>query len=208
MQLTNWLREKYVYLLVFALFALVAIVLFLFQAGRMDVESAKVYVQALTSLATLALLYFAYFNVASKREEEIARLELAVRPIFIWEVESKDGHAFLSYKVQKHPIYDLRMLMKLDGELLKIEERHLDVEDANPAAARKTDITSFAAKALASGKPSLLEIEFAYHSEVGGRYEFRFTKEAAKKPKGFSFQHRKIVFAKYPWRKEAVRFED
>jgi hypothetical protein len=190
------------------LFSLLAGVLSIFSSGKISSDTARVYVEALSALATLTLLYFAYFNVVSKKEEEIARLELAVRPIFIWEVESADGHAFLSYKAQKHPIYDLRMLMKLDGQLLKIEERHLDVEESNPAAARKADITSFAAKALASGKSSLLEIEFAYHSEVGGRYEFRFTKEATKKPKGFLFQHRKIIFAKYPWRAEAVRFED
>lgn len=208
MQLTNYLREKYVYLLVLALFALVALVLFLFQSGSMDVEAAKVYMQALTSLATLALLYFAYFNVASKREEDIARLELAVRPIFIWEVESSDGGASLSYKTQKHPIYDLRVLLKLEGQMLRADERHLDVFESNPAAERKLDITKFIAKGLDGKSGSLLEIEFAYHSEVGGRYVFHFTKEVVKKPRGFSIQHRKIISAKYPWRREEVTFED
>jgi len=55
----------------------------------MDAESARVYVQALTTVATLALLYYAYFSATSKRDEEIARLELAVRPILDREIESK-----------------------------------------------------------------------------------------------------------------------
>lgn len=208
MAFLSWLRENYIYLFVLVLFILVGIVTYVFQSGRMDVESAKVYLQALTAFATLALLYYAYFNVSSKREQEIATLELAVRPVFLWEIESSDSGAQLTYKTIKHPIYDLHLLMKLDGELLKIEERHLDIAESNPSSERKVDVTRFIAKGLDGGKSSLLEIEFAYYSEVGGRYEFRFTKEAVKKQKGFLFQHRKIISAKYPWRKEAVRFED
>ncbi len=208
MGLLTWVREKYIYLLVIALFTLMGFVLYVFQAGRISTDAARVYVETLSAVATLTLLYFAYFNVASRRQEEIAHLELAVRPIFIWEVESSDSRAYLAYKAQKHPIYDLRILLSLRGELLKIDEGHLDVSDANPSAERKVDITKFVSKGLDGKEDSVLELEFSYHSEVGGRYEFRFTKEVLQKPKGFAIEHRKIASAKYPWRKEAVRFED
>jgi hypothetical protein len=201
------LAEKYIYAVVVVLLLLMVWTIHLFQAGNMDAEAAKVYLQALTGIATLALLYYAYFNVASKREEDIAHLELAVRPIFIWELESSDGGAFLTYKTIKHPIYDFRAILKLNDQWLKAEERHLDVAEAHPGAEHKLDLKKLISKGLRQNGEGIIELNFTYHSEVGGKYEFSFTKEVVKKKHGFLFQHRKIVSAKYPWRKEAVTFE-
>lgn len=203
-----FLRDRVIYLTVLMLLILLIIVVYVFHAGMMDVESAKVYLQALTAIATLALLYYAYFNVASRREEDVTHLELAMRPIFIWEVEAKNSGAKLAYKTIKHPLYDFRAVLELGGKEMAIEERHLDVSDSNPSAARSADVSQFISRGLASSKSALLNLHFAYHSEVGGRYEFSFTKEVVKREKGFLFQHRRIVSAKYPWRKEAVKFED
>lgn len=91
---------------------------------------------------------------------------------------------------------------------MAFEERHLDVSEANPGSERAYEVGRFIAGGMAGEKMRLLGITFAYHSEVGGRYEFSFTKEVLKKPHGFLFQHRKIISAKYPWKKEPVRFED
>ncbi len=204
----DYLREKYIYMVVLVLLLLLFWVTYVFQAGGMDVEAAKVYLQALTAVATLALLYYAYFNVASKKEEDIARLELAVRPIFVWELESSDGKAYLSYKAMKHPIYDLKAILKLGGEWMRLDERHLDVAEAHPGSGRKVDVSRFISKGLGKEKSSLLELTFSYHSEVGGRYEFSFTKEVVKRPRGFLVHHRKIVSAKYPWRAAPVMFEE
>ena len=52
-----------------------------------------------------------------------------------------------------------------------------------------------------------LEIVFTYHSEAGGHYELAFTKEMRKNARGFSFEHRKFVSAKYPWRASPVIFD-
>ena len=204
----DWIKEKYIYVVVLVLLLTMLWVIYVFQAGQMDVEAAKVYLQALTAVATLALLYYSYYNVANKKDEDIAHLELAVRPIFIWELESIKGGAQLSYKAIKHPIYDFRAVLRMGGKELKLEERHLDVVEAHPGSDRKIDVTRFISEAASKEKSRLLELEFAYHSEVGGRYEFTFTKEILRKSTGFIFQHRKIVSAKYPWRKEVVTFED
>ena len=208
MGIFRWLKEKFIYLAVLILLAILLYAVSLMQQGAIDVESAKVYVQALTAVATLALLYYAYYNVASKKEEDIARLELAVRPILIWEIESNDGGAELEYRTIKHPIYDLRIHMHLGAAEHSFEERHLDVYEANPHAERRYDVTKFIREGLASEKMSILTISFAYHSEVGGRYEFSFTKEVLRAKKGFIFRHRKIVSAKYPWKAEKVSFTD
>ena len=204
----DWLREKYIYVVVLVLLLSLLAVMYTFQMGRIDPDSARVYVEALTSAATLALLYYAYFNVASRKEEDIAQLELAVRPIFIWELESAGGKAFLAYSTIKHPIYDLKAVLKIGGQWMRLDERHLDVAEAHPGTERRVDVSKFVSKGLGKEKSSLLELDFAYHSEVGGRYEFTFTKEVVKKPRGFSVQHRKIISAKYPWRSQAVTFED
>ena len=204
----GWLRENYIYVVVLVLLVALLAVMYIFQQGRIDPDSARVYVEALTAVATLALLYYAYFNVASRKEEDIAQLELAVRPIFIWELESTDGKAFLTYSTIKHPIYDMKAIMKMGGEWMRLEERHLDVVEAHPEAERRVDVSRFISKGLGKEKSSLLELDFSYHSEVGGRYEFAFTKEVVKKRHGFSAQHRKIVSAKYPWRSKAVTFEN
>ncbi len=203
----DWLEEKYIYLVVLALLVLLLAVMYVFHTGGMDPESAKVYVQALTAVATLALLYYAYFNVASKKEEDIVRLELAVRPIFIWELESKNGGAQLAYKTIKHPIYDFHATIGIRGKTMDLQERHLDVSDIRPDAQKKADISEFIANGLGSRDMQLMRLDFSYHSEVGGRYEFSFTKEVVRKQRGFSFQHRKIISAKYPWRPEPVRFD-
>jgi len=208
MSLVKWLKGNLVYIVVLILLAAVVYVMSIFNSGQMGTEPAKVYLQALTAIATLALLYYAYFNVASKKEEEVAHLELAVRPIFIWEIEAADGGAELEYKTLKHPIYDLHMHMHMGAAEHSFEERHLDVFEANPDHERKYDVTKFISEGLGSERMKVLTISFYYHSEVGGRYEFSFTKEVVRQKRGFLFQHRKIVSAKYPWKSETVRFTD
>lgn len=207
-RLGGLVRENYIYLVVLALLLLLAWVIYIFQSGVVDVEAAKVYLQALTAIATLALLYYTYYNVASKREEDIARLELAVRPVLVWELGSTDGGAQLFYKTMHHPIYDFCAVLSLGGKQMRIDERHLDVSEVHPGAERKLDVSKFISPGLGREKMRLLSLDIRYHSEVGGKYEFSFSKEVVKKPHGFLFQHRKIISAKYPWRKEPVRFED
>src|SRR3989344_1483321 len=204
----GWLKDHNIYILVLIMLAAFGYVLLSFNSGQMNYDAARVYVQALTGIATLVLLYYAYFNIVSKKEEDIARLELAVRPILIWEIESKDGGAELEYRTIKHPIYDLHIHMHLGAAEHSFEERHLDVFEANPHAERRYDVTKFIKEGLRGEKMSLLTVSFAYHSEVGGRYEFSFTKEVLRSAKGFAFQHRKIVSAKYPWKAEKVSFTD
>ena len=203
----DWVREKYIYLVVLALLLLFGYVILLYHTCGMGYEAARVYLEVLTGIATLALLYFAYFNVASKKAEDIARLELAVRSIFVWELEAKGSGAKLSYKSLKHPIYDFKATLRAGGKPLVLEERHLDVSDANSEAEKKRDVSAFVRSALGGRDSRRIELEFAYHSEAGGHYLLKFTKEAARKGNGFSFGHRKFVSAKYPWRAEAVQFE-
>ena len=204
----DWVREKYIYLVVLALLLLLGYVLMIFQAGAIAPESARVYVESLVAIATLALLYFAYFNVASKKEEDIARLELAVRPILVWELEPKDSGAQLVYRTLKHPIYDFKATLRADGKQLVLDEKHIDVFEAGPNAEKKKDVTAFV-RGMMNGKDARkLDIVFAYHSEAGGHYELVFSKEVSRKGKGFLFEHRKFVSAKYPWRSEAVLFDE
>ena len=208
MKAFDWLRERYIYAIVLILIVLVSATIAAFNLGMIDNEAAKIYLQALTAIATLALLYYAYFNVASQRKGEIAHLELAVRPIFIWELESKNSGAQLVYKTQKHPIYDLHAILKIGDKKLVVDERHLDVSEVNPFAEKRKNVSNFISLALGKQKKSLLEIIFIYHSEAGGRYELFFTKEVVKKQHGFIFQHRKFISAKYPWNDERTIFTD
>jgi len=204
----EWVREKYIYLVVLALLLLLGYTLWVFQSGAITPEAARVYLESLVAIATLALLYFAYFNVASKKAEDAARLELAVRPILIWELEAKNGGAQLVYRAIKHPIYDFKAAISCAGRELALNERHLDVLEANPGAEKKKDVTEFVNSALGSKSARRLDIVFTYHSEAGGHYELVFSKEVSRKGKGFLFEHRKFVSAKYPWRAEAVLFDD
>ncbi|MFA5930483.1 MAG: hypothetical protein WC861_06385 [Candidatus Micrarchaeia archaeon] len=207
MALIDRIREKYIYFVVLALLTLLGYILIVFQEGIIAPEYARVYVESLVAIATLALLYFAYFNVASKKEEDIARLELAVRPILVWELEGDGNLAVLKYKTIKHPIYDFKAVLRAGGKKLALDERHLDVFEANPNSERKRDITSFVKDCLGKGSARTLEIVFTYHSEAGGHYELVFTKQIQKKARGFSFEHRKFVSAKYPWRASPVIFD-
>ena len=204
MALLDKIREKYIYLVVLALLALLGYILMIFQAGSIAPEAARVYVESLVAIATLALLYFAYFNVASKKEEDIARLELAVRPILDWEIESKGESAFLVLSAIKHPIYDFRATLSAAGRELVLDERHIDVFETNPNAEKKRDVTAFIREVMGVKDMRKLNIIFAYHSEAGGHYELAFTKEISRKGKGFLIEHRKFVSAKYPWRRSSA----
>ena len=208
MAMLDKIREKYIYLAVLTLLVLLGGVIWLYQDGNIGYEPARVYLEALTGIATLALLYYAYFNATSKRMEDTARLELAVRPILVWELEGDGNRAVLRYKTIKHPIYDFRATLRAGGKKLALDERHLDVFEANPNSERKRDITSFISDCLGKDGMRTLGITFAYHSEASGRYELLFTKEMKKAGKGFSFDHRKFVSAKYPWREGTVIFDD
>ena len=207
MAMLDQIREKYIYLAVFALLVLLGAVIWLYQSGNIGYEPSRVYLEALTGIATLALLYYAYFNATSKRLEDTARLELAVRPILVWELEGEGNAAFLRYKTLKHPIYDFKATLRSGGKTFALDERHLDVAEAGPNSERKRDITSFVADCLGKGNTRTLEITFAYHSEASGRYELLFTKDMKRAGKGFSFDHRKFVSAKYPWREKPVIFD-
>ncbi|MEM4633891.1 MAG: hypothetical protein QW275_01930 [Candidatus Anstonellaceae archaeon] len=203
----GWIAEKSIYLFVIVLLFLIVFVILLFQQGLIDADSARVYLQAWTGIATLALLYFAYFNIISKREEDTARLELAVRPILVWELQSPNkSSAIISYRAIKHPIYDFQATIRLNDEQIRIDERHLDVSEVHPEAERRVDLTDFIFKGLQNKEMGLMKIDFAYYSEVGGKYEFSFTKEVIKRKGKLFFKHRKIISAKYPWKKEAVVF--
>ncbi len=202
------IREKYIYLVVLALLLLLSYVFFLFNTGAIDYQAARIYIETLAAVATLALLYFAYFNITSRKEEDSSRLELAVRPIFVWELEAAGNGARMVYKTLKHPIYDFKATLRAGGRHLALNERHLDVFESNSGTEKKRDVTEFIAGALGSGKARTVEIEFAYHSEAGGHYFLKFTKEVARKGKGYLFTHRKFVSAKYPWRSEAVQFDN
>ena len=208
MKVSDWLHQNYVYIVVVSLLAMLVWIMTVFTAGKISTDEARVYLEAMTALATLALLYYAYFNVASKREEDTARLELAVRPILLWEIESDGAKANFTYKTIKHPLYDFRATLQLEGEALEINDRHLDVAEAHPGNERVRDVTNFISHGLGKGKINVLELTISYHSEVGGRYEFFFTKEVLRKKNAFVFQHRKFVSAKYPWRTAPVTFDD
>jgi len=146
--------------------------------------------------------------VASKREEDIARLELAVRPALVWEIESSDGGARLAYKKLRHPMYVFRAVLVLDGKKLEMNDRHLEPAEDHPEFARTLDVIKFIKAGMGKSDMKLLQLNISFHSEVGGSYAFTFTKEVLRKKHGFLFQHRKIVSAKYPWRAEPVRFEE
>jgi len=204
----DWIKEKYIYLVVLVLLVLFGYVIWLYQAGDMNYEAARVYLEVLTGIATLALLYFAYFNVASKKAEDIAQLELAVRPIFVWELEGNGSSAVLRYKAVKHPIYDFKAALRAGGKELSLNERHIDVFESAPNGEKKKDVTEFIRAALGSKGARKLDIIFTYHSEAGGHYALVFSKEVSREGKGFLFEHRKFVSAKYPWRTEAVQFDE
>jgi len=88
-----------------------------------------------------------------------------------------------------------------------IDQKHIDVSGTRTNASRKIDISSFLKESLI-GTKGKLSLHFTCHSEVGGKYEFLFTKDIVKKGGEYSFQHREIIYAKYPWRAEPVKFED
>ncbi|MFA6328847.1 MAG: hypothetical protein WCY41_05365 [Candidatus Micrarchaeia archaeon] len=204
----EWIKEKYIYVVVLALLILMGIVIVHYHSGQITYEDTRVYLEVLTAIATLALLYFAYFNATAKKEEDAAHLELAVRPIFVWELEAKDGGAQIVYKTLKHPIYDFKAALSCAGKELVLNERHLDVFETNPGAERERDVTAFVREALGSKGARRLDIVFHYHSEAGGQYELAFSKDVSRKGRGFLFDHRKFVSAKYPWRAEKVMFDE
>jgi len=208
MAMLEWVRGRYIYLVVFALLLLLGSTLMLYQNNEIGYEGARVYIESLTAIATLTLLYFAYFNISSKKAEDVARLELAVRPILVWELEPKNSGAQMVYKTIKHPIYDFRATLSAAGKELALDERHIEVFETNPNAEKKRDVTAFIREVMGAKDMRKLNITFAYHSEAGGHYELAFTKEISRKGKGFLIEHRKFVSAKYPWRSEAVQFGD
>jgi hypothetical protein len=208
MAMLDKMKKTYIYFAVLSLLFLLGCVIWLYQGGRITYETARVYLEALTGIATLALLYYAYFNATSKKMEDIAHLELAVRPILVWELFEDKNRAILRYKTIKHPIYDFKAILRAGGKRLALDERHLDVSEATPNAERKRDVTSFINDCLGKDGARTLEIGFTYHSEASGRYELLFTKEMRRAGRGFAFEHRKFVSAKYPWRADPVIFDD
>ena len=200
------IRNLYPFVAIFVLLALLVGVLYSFQAGTIGAEAARVYVDALGMVATLALLYFAYVNIMSARYENLASAELAVRPIFAWELSEQGQKAILDYYTVKHPIYDLKIDISMGGGSKTVDEHHLEVREVNPLAQRKEDLTVFVRDNMKDGAGTLA-IRISYHSELGGKYEFEFSKEVSAKGRALSFHHRKLLWAKYPWKDEITYFK-
>ncbi len=198
-------RQSLPYAIIFVLLCVMGLTLWEFYAGAIAPDAANVYLRALEIIATLSLLYFAYANLVSARSESITNAELAVRPVFVWELEGKGKRALFTYHTLKHPIYDLTIDLMAHGKHHRIEERHLDVSEDNVPNARFADITAFLRQADSQG--GRMKVKIMFNSELGGKYEFEFTKEAECKNGAYSFHHRKIIWAKYPWRENQTYFE-
>ncbi len=205
---SGWKRigGAYLYFALLLLLLALASVLYYFGMGEIGPEAARVYVDALGMVATLALLYFAYVNIVSARYENVASAELAVRPILAWELSGEGGRAALTYHAVKHPIYDLRAEITVGKGRRVVEERHIDVLEANPQAKYSHDMTQFVRDNLKNGEGKLC-ILISYHSELGGKYDFEFSKEVSAKGRALQFHHRKILWGKYPWKEERTYFE-
>jgi hypothetical protein len=208
MALSGWVMDRFIYIVVFLLLVSMGATIFWYNGGAISYETSRIYLEASTGIATLALLFYAYSNFASKREEDTARLELAVRPILAWETESRGGKALLSYRSIKHPIYDLHVSLGLGAESLHITDRHIDVFDERLRNMHEQDITEFVRRGMGKSQQGLLSVRFTCHSEVGGRYCFVFSKEVTRGKGGYTFHHRKLVSAKYPWKAEEIDFAD
>jgi hypothetical protein len=198
--------SRYPYVAIAVLLLALLIVIYQFQSGAIGFEAARVYVDALGMVATLALLYFAYINIISVRYENVASAELAVRPIFGWELAGDGQKAFMTYYTARHPVYDLKIEILMGNGRMGVEERHLEVREVNPLASRKQNVTKFVLENMKEGGGKLT-IRISYHSELGGKYEFEFTKEVTKKGSALLFHHRKFHWAKYPWKEDITYFE-
>jgi hypothetical protein len=207
-ELMQMIKEKYIHVVIMIILLTLFEIVFNYKSGLLQSEDAKVGLQALTGIATLALLYFVYFYVASKKEEDIARLELPGRPVLVWDLESPDSGARLILKSMQHPIYNLVATLKLNGKEFRMEDKHIDIYDEHANVERKIDISDFLSEAFGQEKAGVIELSFTYHSEIGGRYKFVFTREAVKKPYGYVFKDPKIISAHYPWKKEPTYFND
>jgi hypothetical protein len=202
-------KEKYVHIVVLILLVTLASTALSFKQGKTNAEEANVILQALTGIATLAILYFAYFYITSKKEEDVARLELAVRPTLVWDIESSEsGGVSLVLKSLQHPVYNLHVALKVGGNSFDVEEKHMDIYDAKSNVEKKIDITEMVSKGLGKQKSAPIELTFTYHSEVGGKYVFVFSREVEKKPYGYFFKDQKIISATYPWKSAPTYFQD
>lgn len=208
-RLFTFFKEKYVHIVVLMLLVTLASTALSFKQGKTNAEEANVILQALTGIATLAILYFAYFYITSKKEEDVARLELAVRPTLVWDIQtSESGGAMLVLKSLQHPVYNLRVDLKVGENSFDVEEKHMDIYDAKSNVEKKIDITDIVAKGLGKQKTAPIELTFTYHSEVGGKYIFVFSREVEKKPYGYIFKEQKILSATYPWKSSPTYFQD
>ena len=202
-------KEKYVHFVVLILLFTLADTVMNYRSGSMGAQDAMVVLMALTGIAILAILYFAYFYITSKKEEDVARLELAVRPTLVWDIQGSDsGGVSMVLHSTQHPIYNLHADLKIGGKSFELEERHIDIYDAKGNVEKKIDITDIVTQGMGKSKAETLEVTFTYHSEVGGKYVFVFTRDVEKKPYGFFFKDQKIVSALYPWKSAPTYFHD
>lgn len=203
-------KPNYIFIGIAVLLIMLAAVLYEFTNAALSYEQARVFIEAISIVATLSLLYFAYVNVLSSRTKDIAAAELAVRPILIWKIAQEGKKSVFLYRTIKHPIYDLDVQLELAGKKLEIFERHLDVSEQNGDIhknEKEKDITAFIRSSLGARDEGKMLITLSYHSEVGGRYEACFSKEIKAGAKGMQLLDRKILWADYPWRDEKVYFD-
>jgi hypothetical protein len=206
----TFFKEKYVHFIVMILLFTLADTVLNYKAGGISSADTNVILQALTGIASMAILYFAYFYISAKRQEDAARLEIAVRPTLLWDIESGDGGGtVLVLRSLQHPIYNLHVELRLGNKTFELSERHIDIYDARANLEKKIDITNIVKQGIEKdkGKAKTLEAAFTYYSEVGGKYMVVFRREIERKSYGVVFKDAQIVSALYPWRASPIYFD-
>ncbi|MFA5105620.1 MAG: hypothetical protein WC506_01545 [Candidatus Micrarchaeia archaeon] len=190
-------RPVVVLALVFLLMA--ALVCAAYWKGALTYEQARIIEEALSIIVTVSVLFSAFLSLEASRQKAVSASELASRPDLHWNVVPAGNQPKLEIESRKNQAFDFVARLECNGVSKTISERHL--EESQDGSPRKYTIPlgDFFSKAIAQGDSSTVLVDVTFYSELGGRYNYAYSKKVSREKSGFKFSQRNLVMVTLPW---------
>ncbi len=167
--------------------------------GEISYDQAAVSLQTLYIVVTLSVLFSAYLALEASRQKALSTSELTSRPALHWNVVSKGRKPVLEVESRNNQAFDFEAKLECNGMEKTVVERHLEESnDANPRV-YAIPLGGFLPKALGQKSSATLHVDVTYYSELGGRYNYAYSKVFSRDKSGFRFQQRKLARVMLPW---------
>lgn len=190
---------KPVIVMAFVFLLMAALVCAAFWRGAVSYEQARVLLEALSIIVTVSVLFSAFLSLEASRQKAVSTSELASRPDLHWNVVPGGKQPHLEIESRRNQAFDFVARLECNGVSKTVSERHLEESQEGNPRKYTVPLGNFFSKAVAPGASESVIVDVTFYSELGGRYNYAYSKTVFREKGGFRFSQRKLAKVMLPW---------